>query len=514
MKTDSMRASIEEGLEYGSLVVRHWRFVSISSLALTLTFTLVIAHLPNLYEATTTILVDPQQIPEKYVSAAITGDGGARLNIITQQVLSRTRLQDIINRFGLYAVERKSLSAEELVVKMRGDITIQVKQGSGPQLSTFTITFQGKDPFVVAAVANELATSFIHWNVDSREQQVSGTKDFLTSELADAKQSLEQQEDKLRQFKMSHLGETPDQTVSNLQAVAGLRTTLQANIDSINRLEGERLLLARLPDTVLPANKNDVGLTERSRLLLEKSKLESTIQQLREQYSDRYPDLVRANARLADINQQLALLPSNAADQPPASDGDVSPTAVRLELLDKELKRLKTEQQRIQAQIDSYQAKIDAAPLREQQLVELTRNYDISKQHYQALLDKSFNIDMAADLEEKHKAERFTVIDQAQPAEKPVKPKRKFLITFAIIVALALSIFPVVAKHILSPAVRNEEELKSMIPARVQIMALIPHIEIAHDRTRCLQFNVMTTLACLALLLALLNVLWRIRPVL
>lgn len=508
-----MLATVEQGLEYGRLVGRHWRFVSISSLALTLTFTLVIARLPNLYEATTTILVDPQQIPEKYVSSAVTGDAGARLNIITQQVLSRTRLQDIINRFGLYVVERKSLSAEELVAKMRGDITIQVKQGSGSQLSTFTITFQGKDPFIVAAVANELATSFIHWNVDSREQQVASTKDFLTSELADAKQSLEQQEDKLRQFKMSHLGETPDQTVTNLQAVAGLRTTLQANIDSINRLEGERLLLARVPDAVSSANKNDVDLTERGRLLLEKSKLESTTQQLREQYSDRYPDLERANARLADINQQLALL-SNALDPPQTNVVIVSPTTVRLELQDKELKRLQTEQQRIQVQIDSYQAKIDAAPLREQQLVELTRNYDISKQHYQALLDKSFNIDMAADLEERHKGERFTVIDPAQAAEKPVKPKRKFLIPFAAIAALALSILPVAARHILNPAVKNEEELKTMLPARVQIMALIPHVEIAGDRKRCFQSNIVTTLTCLVLLLALLSVLWRIRPVL
>ncbi len=509
-----MSVSVEQGLEYGRLVGRHWRFVSISSLALTLTFTLVIARLPNLYEATTTILVDPQQIPEKYVSAAITGDGGARLNIITQQVLSRTRLQDIINRFGLYVSERESLSAEELVAKMRNDITIQVKQGSGPQLSTFTITFQGKDPFVVAAVANELATSFIHWNVDSREQQVAGTKDFLTSERADAQRSLEQQEDKLRQFKMSHLGETPDQTVSNLQAVAGLRTTLQANIDSINRLEGERLLLARVPDTVSSANKNDADVTERGRLLLEKRKLESAIQQLREQYSDRYPDLVRANARLMDLDQQLALSLSNAPENPQTNDGIVSPTTVRLELLDKELKRLNAEQQRIQAQIDSYQAKIDAAPLREQQLVELTRNYDISKQHYQALLDKSFNIDMAADLEEKHKAERFTVIDAAQPAEKPVKPKRKFLIPFAAIAALGLSILPVAAKYILSPAVKNEEELKTMIPARVQIMALIPHVQIARDRKRCSQFNVMASLTCVILLLALLDVLWRIRLVL
>jgi len=500
-------------LDYGSLIVRYWQLVLTSSLALTFVFILLIGRLPNVYEATTTILVDPQQIPEKYVSPAVTGDPSARLNIITQQVLSRTRLQDIINRLGLYAAERKSLSPEELIARMRGDITIQVKQGSGPELSTFTITFQGKDRFVVAAVANELATSFIHWNVDSREQLVAGTKDFLTSELADAKQNLEEQEDMLRQFKMSHLGETPDQTASNLQAVVGLRTTLQANIDSVNRLEGERLLLVRLPESVTTPPKSDVCLSEHSRLLVERSKLENTIQQLREQYSDRYPDLIRATARLADINQQLAASPSDPVQQQQA-DGSVSATAVRVELLDKELKRLTTEQERIQSQIESYQAKIDAAPLREQQLVQLTRNYDISKQHYQALLDKSFNVDMAADLEQKHKAESFSVIDPAQPAEKPVKPKRRFLIPLATFAAFALSIMFVVAKETINPAVKNEEELKAIIPARVQVMALIPRIEVGRDRRRALQITALTSLTCLLLMLAVISVLWRIWPTL
>jgi len=513
MKTDAMLASLEQVQRYGLLIVRYWQLVLMSGLALTFIFVVLIARLPNVYEATTTILVDPQQIPEKYVSPAVTGDPSARMNIITQQVLSRTRLQNIITRFGLYSVETKSLSPEELIERMRGDITIQVKQGSGPELSTFTITFQGKDRFIVAAVANELATSFIHWNVDSREQLVAGTKDFLTSELAEAKQNLEEQEDKLRQFKMSHLGETPDQTASNLQAVVGLRTTLQANIDSINRAEGERLLLVRLPETLTTAPKSDVGLSERSRLLIEKSKLENTIQQLREQYSDRYPDLVRAAARLADINQQLAGLPIDTVQQQQA-DGTISATAVRVELLDKELKRLKTEQDRIQSQIASYQAKIDAAPLREQQLVQLSRNYDISKQHYQALLDKSFNVDMAADLEQKHKGERFGVIDPAQPAEKPVKPKRKFLIPLATLVAFVLSIMFVVAKETLNPAVKNEEELKAIIPAGVQVMALIPRIDIGRDRRRTLQMTAVTCLTCLLLALAVLHVLWKIRPTL
>ena len=190
MAADMLDRPITQFLEYWSLIRRYRWHVLLGSCALTLIFVIVIARLPNVFEATTTILVNPQQVPEKYVAPAVISDPSARLNTLTQQVLSRTRLQEIIDKFHLYVPLQKSHSPEEIIEGMRHDIAIQVKQGSGPELSTFTITYQGKDADLVATVANELANSFIQWNVHSREMQVSGTQEFLQSELDEARQSL------------------------------------------------------------------------------------------------------------------------------------------------------------------------------------------------------------------------------------------------------------------------------------------------------------------------------------
>lgn len=519
MAVGSLEQRIALALAYWRLVVKYKWPVLVGTLALTLVFTVIIARLPNVYEATTTILVDPQQIPEKYVSSAVSSGGSdpyARLNTITQQVLSRTRLQEIIDKLNLYPERRKSLSPEELIEEMRHDITIQAKQGSGPELSTFTLTYQGKQPMLVAEVLNELAASFIQWNISSREEQVTGTKDFLSSELQGAKRNLEQQENRLRQFKMSHLGETPDQTTNNLQALGGLRSgTLQANVDAMNRLETERILLTRSAEPITAGAKPDVNATERGRLEWEKRQLQATLQQLREHYSNRYPDVVRATRRLEEINAQLKSLPAdNPVDHSSDATGEESATAVRLELIDKEMTRLKAEQDHIQSQITAYQAKVDAAPLREQELVELTRNYETSKQHYQVLLDKSFNIDMAVDLEQKQKAERFTVLDPAQVPEKPVKPRRKLLIPLSSLAALGLSIFCVLAKEGLSPAIKTEIELKSLLPAGVPVMGLIPRIEVASDARRDRRLAIFASLVCILLCLALISVIWEMHPIL
>jgi polysaccharide chain length determinant protein (PEP-CTERM system associated) len=514
----SLEQQIEQATSYLRLLAkRKWEWL-IGTFALTLLFTVIIAKLPNIYEATTAILVDPQQVPEKYVSAAVSSDAYARLNTITQQVLSRSRLQEIIDKLNLYPDLRGSLSPEELVEGMRRDITIEVKQGSGPELSTFSLTYQGKQPAVVAKVANELASSFIQWSITSRVQQVAGTKDFLSSELMSAKQNLERQENTLRQFKMSHLGEMPDQTGSNLQALANLRSALQADADAMNRFDQERTFLLRTPEPLPVASNTHIELTQRQRLELEKHQLEEAIEQLREHYSDRYPDVVRAARRLEELKDRLNSLPAD----PPANtserngkegkEREESVAAVRLEIIDKQMKKLEVDQNLIQSQIESYQAKVDAAPIREQQLVELTRNYDISKQHYQVLLDKSFNVAMAADLEQNQKAERFRVLDPAQVPQKPVKPHRKKLIPLSALLALGLSIFCVLLKEEFSPAIKTETELKSLLPAGVLIWGSIPRIEVPSDARRGRRWAICASLTCLLLCLALIRVIREIRP--
>jgi len=510
MALGSSEHVIAQVLAYWRLAARYKWGISVGTLALTLLCTVIIAQLPSRYEATTTILVNPQQVPEKYVSPAVSSEPYSRLNTITQQVLSRSRLQEIIDKFNLYSEPGKSLSPEELIERMRDDITIHVKEGTGPELSTFTLTYLGRKPAVVAQVANELATSFIRWNVRSRELQVTGTKDFLSSELEVAKQNLQWQEGKLLQFKMKHPGETPDQMASNFQALSALRTALDANANSMNRLDEQRILLKRLGETTsLDANPKP-SLTERGRLQSEKHQLETTILQLREHYSERHPDVVRATQRLRQISDQLKSLPEDAPDAGSNTTKEDSAASVRLELIDKEMERLQSEQNRIQSEIAAYEGKIAAAPLLEQQVVELTRDYDISKQHYHSLLDSTFNIGMAADLEQKEKAERFTVLDSAQVPQKPVKPRRKLMMVLSGLVALGLSVFGAFVKDTMNPAVKTEMELKSLLPVGIRILGQIPRIQITSDVRRQRLSAVFAFVVCVVLCIALIRVIWDI----
>src|SRR5437899_3944403 len=248
--------------------VRHYRgWIFLGTVLFTLAGFTYVLLMPDRYKAATTILVDPQKVPKKYVIPTVSSDPGQRLTTITQQVLSTTRLQQIIDDMQLYPELRGKISREELIELMRKDINITVKQGSASGLSAFTIEYEGRQRQQVAQVANQLASSFIEWNVKNREQQAQDTTEFLAAQLKEAKQNLEQQEARLSAFKMCHLGEMPEQQPANMQALSQLQGQFQANADALNRLEVERTLLSRgLENASTGPVKTIQVVTERAKL--------------------------------------------------------------------------------------------------------------------------------------------------------------------------------------------------------------------------------------------------------
>ena len=491
--------------ELWQLVVYQKWFVLQATVLLIAISIAVISTLPDYYVATTTVLVDPQKIPEKYVSATVTDDPTQRLNTLTQEALSATRLQQIIEQQQLYAEMRKSSSLEEIIDRFRKDITIDVKQGSERNMSAFTITYTGRSPHLAAQVANQLAAGFIETNLAVREQQATSTTEFLAAQLQDAKKTLEQQEAALGEFKMRHLGEMPEHLQANSQALANLQVSLQANVDALNRLDQEKTLLMQAPEPGrTPAGA--VIISERTRLEAEQDALVSQLAELRTRYVEGHPDVVQARSRLEEVRRQLRDLPPEAAPSVAAT----SPGGVRLQIVEREMTRLQEHQKHLLDEQNRYQAKVDAVPLREQQIADLSRDYENSKEHYQSLLDKTFGAGMAMDMERKQKAERFTILDIARVPEKPTKPNRLALLAVALPFCFLLPAGMVVATDKVKGTLNTERDLGSMLENDASIIGQIPLIKTPSQlrrEWRNAAFSIAGSLACcVAIIVFLLKV--------
>ncbi len=478
--------------------------VFLSSLLLSIAGIAGTSLIPNVYRATTTILVDPQKIPERYVASTVTSDPDAHLSTLTQQVLSASRLQEIINQAKLYPAMRKTKSREEILDYMRSKIKIELKQGSEQGLSSFSISYDDENRQLVAPVANQLAASFIEWNLKARQQQALITTQFLSSELDKAQKSLEEQEAALQSFRLQHSGATPDQLDGNLQALSRLQAEVQSHEDAISRLDEERILLSQQNpnETRTPST-----LGERGQLMLEKSRLTNELLNLKRQFTDSYPDVVTDKAQLERVNARLAALPEPVVGSTEMYD---SATQLRLGMLSKQIDRHRQQILVLQQQTAGYQSKVQSVPILETELAELTRNYETSRQSYQSLLDKTLSAGMSEDLERKQQAERFTVLDPASTPEKPYKPKRLPIIAGAIVLSVILSVGATVGINLLKGAVKSEADLNTMLPPKVRIIGTIPPIESYADTQRTkfkfLQTAVLSLIACGVLITFLLKV--------
>jgi len=376
----------------------------------------------------------------------------------------------VIQKFGLYPSLMASQGHDAAIRELRRRIKIQISRGSSNGPSAFTLTFDGDNREIVAAVTNELANSFIVRNLSNREQQVQGTTTFISDELDRARQDLQRQEDQLRVFRMGHLGEMPDQANANMQAIGQLQVQLQSLSDKMAQLDEQEAVIETAPDRD-PSLRVGNAPGQAAALENELSQERSHLADLKTHVTPEHPDIVAAQAKIRDLESQIAKMPK-ASSTPNISAG----ADARLQLIKQERDHLLNQQAAIQVRLDRYQSKVDAVPVRQEQLSSLTRDYDTSRDHYRSLLEKYYSAEMASELEEKQDAERFEVLDPAVAPEHPSAPDRP-LLYFASCVAAFLGAFMLAfGLEQLDSTIKSEIDVRKILPAGTEFAGTVSNI--------------------------------------
>jgi polysaccharide biosynthesis transport protein len=428
-----------------------------------------VRRMPSIYVSDALVLIDSQKIPEKFVSSTVSTDLQDRLATISQEVLSSAKLEKIISDFDLYKEERKSLFTGEVLELMRKDISIQTDRSwSGAKPAAFRVSYQGKNPRVVAQVANRIANLYIEENFKTREGQAEGTSEFMDRQLAEAKERLSEQEAAVGRFKLKYNGELPEQQGALISELGRLEVELQTNRDALSRAQESKAML----ESNLAATETSFQALESSADHLEgpaapavapaaelapaqksSALLAEQLNTLLARYGPAYPDVKRLEAQLDEAKAAEAAQPkadpiipsperrlagsepaaptprralrnTQAADQKARASEHLSSLQGQIAIAQREIEFRTQEQARITAEMKQYSDRISRLPLHEQEMAQITRDYDTSKANYRNLLDKKLAAEMATDLEHGQKSERFTLLDPARVPDKPQRPKR------------------------------------------------------------------------------------------
>ena len=454
--------------------------------------------LPARYTSSTLILVEQPTMPKDYVVPNVTENLQERLQSITQQIISRSRLLQILDELKLYAEDRSRLSPDEAVEQMRKDINIELVKGADNRISAFNVSYSAREPLIAQRVTNKLTSLFINENLEVRQQASEGTTKFLQSQLDAARQSLAEQEDKIRAFKGQHIGELPTQVGSNLQILSGLQSQLQTHEDALNNAKQQRVYLETLLNqyrALQGSSKSPDG----ARMTLasvdqELGKLRTELSDLRSTYGERHPEIRALKDKIARTEKMRDQLVADQKTKGSASatEPDVDAVAPTAEVagtkdpslmpqLQSQLRanqiEIRNREQSIAAlreQIGAYQSRLNQEPVREQQLADLTRGYDQSKASYDELLKKKNESAMATSMELLQEGERFRVVDPPSLPLKPSFPNRLKFCGIGLFVGLVLGLGVVGALEQMDDRVYNEADLKRLLP--VSVLSEIPVI--------------------------------------
>jgi succinoglycan biosynthesis transport protein ExoP len=479
--TSPLNSPVTDFLE---LLRRHRLGIVATMAVLAAVFFPFIAAMPNLYRATAKVLVEGQ--PEPQGAPGMTEDVETRLGSIKQLAFSRQELKDLADRHHLHEELRRDGSDDARIERLQREIKIERVDSDQPAGKDSTIAFRlsylGTDPGTAAAVANSLANFYVSQNSRIKASVATHNSELLAKQLEDARQLLEQQSGKLRQYTAANSGTLPQQSEGNIAALEHLNTQLRLNGEEQGRLMERRQTLQNqianemsANDEVrkpVPANPND----PEQRL----ASLKAELADLKTKWTDASPDV-------RDVQQKIAALePVVAASQRSrnqAAGSRVSPLSTLQSAVNEtnaELQRLAKENQALSASIAGYQSRLDAAPLRGQQLLTLARDEQVTRDTYDSLL-KRYNEAALAERADTGGQQGFRILDAAVPPESPAGPDRRTLMLLGLALVIAGGLGAAFLLEKFDGSFRSVQELREF--TTLPVLASIPDMADLEDRS-------------------------------
>ena len=482
---------------------------------------------PEKYRSETLITLVPQRVPDSYVKSTITESIQERLASISDQILSRSRLERIIIELDLYKDQRTRQVMEDVVQGMRRDVAVTLTS-QAQNSDSFRVSYVSDQPETARKVTERLSSLYIEQNLKDRENHAESTSQFLEAQLQESKRRLVEQEKKLEDYRKQHAGELPTQLQGNLQSIQNANLQLQALSESMNRALERRLLIERqIADTeAMPfpeaAPQFGAAMPVPTSTGQQLDQAQARLAALLERYTPDHPEVISLRRTVEELQARLeeearlgatgvvprrALSPAEAAQRKRILD-----LKADLQVVDRQLEANRGQEAQLKNAIAVLQSKVDVLPSRESELVELTRDYSSLQATYASLLLKREDSMLSVNLERRQIGEQFRILDPASLPEKPYNQTQHLIMMVSGAAAgLVLGLLVVGLLEFSDSSFRREEDVIAALS--LPVLALIPimksprEVAAAHQRQRWM--DMAGTAVCLGAVLVL--VVWRFR---
>jgi polysaccharide chain length determinant protein (PEP-CTERM system associated) len=470
-------------------VKRKWWIIVCFLITILVGFTYLLIT-PRIYEAQTLILVQQQKVPENYVQSIVSTTVSDRLRTITQQVSSRTNLENIINEYGLYGSSKSDMMMDSKVALLKKMITINVTNsgGNSNETSAFTISYRSEDPKKTMDVTNALASNFTSENSKIREEQALGTSTFLSDELVSVEERLKKKEEELKEYQERYMGGLPEQLQTNLSILERLQTNLDQLNSNLNDAANRRTaILKDIAASKASSLSQSSSSTGQSAQQDDLASLKNQLATLESRYTSNHPDVIRLKETIAAMEKKKVEA-SNQSDLNNSNEKSTETEIVtsidqalarQLQEINLDIVNYKAKIEETNSQIKDYQVKVESTPKREQELLSLKRDYNNVKELYNSLLNRELEAGISVSMEKKQKGEQFKVIDFAKMPTTPVEPDVRKIILMTLALGLGLGCGLAYLRDMIDTSYKtpDDAEREIQLPVLVTFPNILTEIE-------------------------------------
>ena len=415
------------------------------------------------------------------------------INTIEQQVKSPSRLRPMVERLGL---ARNGQNIDDVVDNIQLNMTIESvatdlsqlgaagkkKPGQSSSVPAFSVNYTSSTAREAQQICTELTSMLLEEDLRSRQAATQGTTTFLNSQVAEAKQSLDDLDKKLAAFKDQHMGQLPGDEDSNMKILGGLNSQLDANTQNLNRATQDKAYTESLLAQQLAAWKTSQSSNNPQTLQQQLSQLQAQLIDLQARYTDDHPDVIKTQADIAQVKKKLAEVndtTAKSADGATDKESGSEPPEIRQLRLQIHQYQDLTEQgtrdqKKLQQEIAVYQARVASSPAIEEEYKELARDYDNAQKVYQDDLAKQSTSKMATQAQQDQQGEQMALLNPATLPDSPSFPVRLYFAGGGFGAGLVLGLGLAIWLELRDSCIRTEADAEAAL--ELPLLVAVPWV--------------------------------------
>ncbi len=440
---------------------------------------------PKIYESSALLSFQQQEINPDKQSSFVGSKFNDMVSTTSQIVKSRGNLEKIILDQQLYLKERQKFPMEDIVELMRRNIRIITSREG----DTFTITFMGADPRKVVRITNALSSKFIEENLKYRQERASEVSDYTQDELDMTKKMLDEKEAVMRDYKLEHYNEMPEQRATNISRMIALQQQYQKVQSSIQELDRTKVLIReqlvtyqkQTKEKQQPVDLSSVkNLTSEEIVEIEVENARKSLELLKQRYTADHPKIKKLKKKIKEYEQNVQNAGTASGGKKKKGFNQVLfDLELQLKGINLDIKELQEEKKSLSKSVEQHRKWIEAAPVCEAEWTALTREYEQFKRRYDFLVAQNLQARSALNLERKQKGSQFKIEDPARRPTKPIKPSFKKVMAVAILGGFGLGGCFAMMLNFLNLTFRDPDHLEEI--TNIEVICTVPQLKLEHE---------------------------------